>query len=129
MSNSSLPCAVDPGADDVGGHQVGGELDAREGAAHDLGERLDGQRLGYAGDAFEQHVALGEQADQHPLDEQILTDDDPLDLEDRALEGVNLLLEAPVVGRCGVRSGLRRGITLRGALPGKSSGALRRPTR
>ena len=35
-------------------------------------------------------MALGQQADQHPLDELVLTDDDPLDLEDRPLEGVNL---------------------------------------
>ena len=74
-----LALTVDPGADDVGGHQVGGELDTREGTTHDLGERLDRQRLGHAGHTFQQHVPLGEQADQHPLDQLVLADDDPLD--------------------------------------------------
>ena len=85
-----LALPVDAGADDVGGHQVGGELDAGERAADHLGEGLDGQRLGHAGHTLEQHVALGEQADQHPLDQPVLADDDPLDLEDRALQGVHL---------------------------------------
>ena len=35
-----------------------------EGAAEHLGERLDGQRLGEAGHALEQHVAAGEQRDE-----------------------------------------------------------------
>jgi hypothetical protein len=79
-------------------------------------------------------VALGQQADEHALDELVLADDDPLDLEDRALQGVDLLLEAPIVGRRGVRSGRTGGVTLRGALPGRGlsrepSGALLRPTR
>ncbi len=130
-----LALAVDAGTDDVGGHQVGSELDTREGAAHDLGERLDRQRLGDTGNALEQHMALGEQTHQHPLDELVLADDDPLDLEDGSLEGVHLLLKATVVGRRGVRAALSRGITLRGALlpgrglPREPSGALRRPTR
>ena len=85
-----LALPVDAGTDDVGGHQVGGELDAGERAADDLGEGLDRQRLGHAGHTFEQHVPLGEQADQHPLDEQVLADDDPLDLEDRPFQGVHL---------------------------------------
>ena len=59
----------------------------------------------------------------------VLADDDPLDLEDGPLEGVNLLLETSVVDRCRVGAGRTRGITLRGALPGISSGALRRSTR
>jgi len=44
---------VDPGADDVGGHQVGGELDAGKRAADHAGEGLDGQRLGYPGHTLE----------------------------------------------------------------------------
>jgi hypothetical protein len=70
--------------------------------------------------------ALGEQTDQHPLDQQVLADDDPLDLEDGPLEGVDLLLKPAVIGRCCVGTGR---ITLRRALSGKPSGALRRPTR
>ena len=116
MSNSSLALAVDPGADDVGGHQVGGELDAGERTADDLGEGLDGERLGDAGHAFEQHVPLGQQADQHALDQPVLADDDSLDLEDRAFQGVHLGLQAP-----GVRAAARPAwvfgrVTLRRAL-------------
>ena len=77
---------VDPGAEQVGGHQVGGELDPGEGPADHPGERLDGQRLGHPGDALDQQVPLGQQADQHPLDQPVLPDDHPLDLEDRALQ-------------------------------------------
>jgi hypothetical protein len=72
-------------------------------------------------------MALGEQADQHPLDELILADDDPLDLEDRPLEGVHLVLKATVGGRSLSGTSLRE--ALRRGLPGETSGALRRPTR
>ena len=34
---------------------------------HGRRERADGQGLGQAGHAFEQHVAVGEQADQQPV--------------------------------------------------------------
>ena len=44
-------------------------------------------------------MALGQQADQHPLDQLVLADDDPLDLEDRPLQGVDLLREAAVALR------------------------------
>ena len=77
---------VDPGADDVGGHQVGGELDAGERAADDPGQRLHGEGLGHAGHALEQAVAAGQQRDEHPLDHPVLADDDPLDLEQGPLQ-------------------------------------------
>lgn len=83
-----LALPVDAGTDDVGGHQVGSELDTRERAANDLRKRLDGQRLGDAGHTFEQHVALGQQTDQHPLHELVLAHDDALDLEDGPFQGV-----------------------------------------
>ena len=85
-----LALPVDPGADDVGGHQVRGELDAGERPADHSGEGLHGQRLGHTGHTLEQHVALGQQADQHALDELVLADDDPLDLEDGSFQGVHL---------------------------------------
>ena len=50
------------GADDVGRHQVGRELDAVELEVDRLRERLDQQRLGEAGHAAQQHVAAGEEA-------------------------------------------------------------------
>ena len=42
--------------------------------------------LATPGHALEQHVAAGEQRDEHPLDHPVLADDDPLDLEQRPLE-------------------------------------------
>ena len=65
----------DHGADDVAGQQVGRELDALELHAQRLAERLDEERLGEAGHALEQHVAVGEQGDQQALDDDILADD------------------------------------------------------
>ena len=53
---------VDAGADDVGGHEVGRELQAGERAADRAGQRLDGERLRDAGHTLEQAVAAGEQA-------------------------------------------------------------------
>ena len=40
------------------------------------GQRLHRERLGQAGHAFEQHVAVGQQADDQPLDQVGLADDD-----------------------------------------------------
>ena len=77
---------VDAGADDVGGHQVGGELQAGERAADRRRQGLDGQGLRHAGHALEQHVAAGQQGDEHALDQAVLADDDPLDLEQHPLQ-------------------------------------------
>ena len=49
-------------------------------------QRLDRQRLRHAGHALEQHVAPGQQRDEHPLDQAVLTDDDALDLEQHPLQ-------------------------------------------
>ncbi len=86
VSKVSMPGLVDAGADDVGGHQVGGELQAGELPADDRGQRLDGERLGDAGHPLEQDVPAGQQGDEHPLDQAVLADDDPLDLEEGALD-------------------------------------------
>ena len=110
--------AVDPGADDIGWHQVGGELDTRERAAHHLGERLDGQRLSHPGNTLEQDVPLGQQAHQDALDELVLADDDPLDLEDRPFQGVH-------IGGQSVTGGRRRGGCARSVVAGGAHG---RPT-
>ena len=58
------------------GQQIGRELDAMELGLHRRRERADGQRLGQAGHAFEQDVAVGEQADEQPVHELFLADDD-----------------------------------------------------
>ena len=78
---------VDAGADQVGGDQVGRELDALELAADGRCERLDGQRLGQTGYALHQQVAPGEQRHRHPLEQLVLTDDDLLDLVEHPLHG------------------------------------------
>ncbi len=46
---------------------------------HRRRERADGKRLGEPGDTFEQHVAVGEQADEQPVHELFLADDDARD--------------------------------------------------
>ena len=71
---------------DVGRHEVGGELQADEGSAHDAGERGHGQRLGDAGHAFEQTVPAGEKTDEGSLDHAVLAHDHALDLEQGVLE-------------------------------------------
>ena len=77
----------DPGADDVAGHEVGGELQAGERAADDVGQRADGEGLRDTGHALEEHVTARHEAHEHPLDHVVLADDDALDLEQRTLEG------------------------------------------
>jgi hypothetical protein len=76
----------DPGPDDVARHQVRGELQPGEPAADHLGQGADGERLGHSRHALEQAVPAGEQGDQHPLDQVVLADHDPLHLEQRVLE-------------------------------------------
>ena len=49
-------------------------------AVDDVGEGADEHRLAQAGHAFEQRVAVGDQADQRLPDEVVLADDDALDL-------------------------------------------------
>ena len=63
-------------ADDVGGHQVGRELDALGVEAQYLAQRLHQQRLGEAGDADQQGMAAGQQRDERALDHLVLAEDD-----------------------------------------------------
>ena len=72
-------------AGDVGRQQVGRELDAAEGAADALGERLGEHRLADARHVLDQDVSLAQQGDEgHPhLD--VLADDHALDVGDDAL--------------------------------------------
>ena len=58
------------------GQEIRGELDAIELGLHRRGERAHGERLGQARNAFEQHVAVGQQPDQQALDQLFLADDD-----------------------------------------------------
>ena len=77
---------VDARADEVGRHQVGGELQAYEGPADRVREGLDRERLGETRNALDEAVTLGEQAHEDALDHSVLPDDDPLHLEERTLE-------------------------------------------
>ena len=51
-----------------------------------LRQRLDRQRLGQARHAFEQDVAVGQQADEQPVDQVALADDDVADLLAQAVQ-------------------------------------------
>ena len=66
----------DHAADDVGGHQIGRELDAGVAQAQGAREGAQQRGLAEAGDAFQQHVAGREQADQNAIDDALLADDD-----------------------------------------------------
>ena len=80
----------DGGAGDVGGHQVGGELDPFRLQVERPGEGAGQGRLAEPGDALEQRVAAGDQADQGAADRLGLADhrlaDGGLDLVGDALE-------------------------------------------
>ena len=65
----------DFGAGDVGGHQVGGELDALKLKVERLRDGFDQQGLGEAGSAGEQAVTTGEEGEQDLLDDVFLSDD------------------------------------------------------
>ena len=65
---------------DVGGHEVGRELDAREAAVERARERAHEQRLAEARHAFEQHVPAGQERGQRLLDHVVLADDHLVDL-------------------------------------------------
>ena len=66
----------DVGADDVGGHQVGRELDAGEVELERGGEGAHEHRLAQAGQPFQQQVAVGQQGDERVAHHVALPDDD-----------------------------------------------------
>ena len=63
-------------AGDVGGHEVGRELDALELEMKDLRDGFHEQRLGQAGRAGDQAMPAGKQRDEQLLDHVLLADDD-----------------------------------------------------
>ncbi len=67
-------------AQDVGRHQVGRELDAREVQVERLGQRAHQQRLAQARHAFQQAVPADEQAGEHAVDDVVVPDDHAADL-------------------------------------------------
>ena len=86
VSNVPSCWAVDARADEVRRDEVGRELDAGERSAEHSRGRLDRQGLGETGHAFDEQVALRQQADEHTLEHRVLPGDDPADLEERLLE-------------------------------------------
>ena len=71
---------VDQRADQIGRQQIGRELQALEAGLNAGRQRFHGQRLGQPGHAFEQDVAVREQAEQKPIDQIFLADDDVANL-------------------------------------------------
>ncbi|MCH8977691.1 MAG: glycosyltransferase family 4 protein, partial [Armatimonadetes bacterium] len=63
------------GADDVGGHEVRGELDAIEREIERLGERGDHQRLGEPRHALQQHMPAGEEGHEQLVEHVLLAED------------------------------------------------------
>jgi len=78
-------------ADDVGRHQVRRELDAAEAKVERLGHGAHQHRLAEAGNALQERVRPGQEADERLSHELVLSDDEPADL---ALDGGRQLREA-----------------------------------
>ena len=74
------------GAGDVGRKQIGGELDAPHRAAERGGERFDERGLGDARHAFEQHVAVRQERDEHQRRPRARSDVDARDFAPHHLE-------------------------------------------
>jgi hypothetical protein len=85
-------------SDDVGGHEVRSELDARIFEVQDAAERSEQRGFAEAGYAFEQNVAAGEEADEDAIDHLLLADDDFADLIAHLIEVAGGELE----GRAGM---------------------------
>ena len=77
---------VDARAHEVGGNEVGRELQPGEAAAEDARDRLRGERLRETGRTFEQAVASCEPAHEEPFDHEILSHEHALRFEQRFLE-------------------------------------------
>ena len=85
---------------DITRHEVGRELDAREGQMQNVGDRRHDLGLADTGNTLEQHVSLGKQADQSAVDDFIVTDDDLGDLFLDQLEAFGELTDL-IVDLCG----------------------------
>ena len=119
---------VDPGADEVGRHQVGGELDPVELPADRPGERLHGQRLGQAGHALDEDVPAGQQRDQQPLEQHVLADDGLLDLVQHLLHRVGRRRPDRWAGGVSTGPSFASSVDRSGHCCGSLAAAARRPT-
>ena len=86
------------GSGDVGGHQVGGELDPLETQVHDPRDGADQQRFRQARHADQQAMAPAQQGDDHFLDHLMLADDHLADLLGHAFVGGRDFLDGLGVG-------------------------------
>ena len=105
---------VNLGANQIGGQQIGRELDAMADSAHRARQRIDRQRLGQPRHALEQNVAVSDQADQQATKQRALADNHALDFgrdgmepisrvgERRRLRGVAHEVLGPCPGRASV---------------------------
>ncbi len=91
----------DIGAGDVGGHEVGGELDAFEGEVEDVGDGFDEERFGEAGDADEEDVSLTEHGGEDLFDDFGLSDDDFAELLGHGFVGTVELLDGVKIAGIG----------------------------
>ena len=78
-AESAILRVVDHGSNDIRGQHVGRELQAFELHIHAARQCFQGQRLSEARHSLQQHMAIGEQSDQQPVDQVLLTHDDPAD--------------------------------------------------
>src|SRR5690606_5245004 len=85
---------VDVRADQVARQEVRRELDAPERPADRLRESRHGERLREPGQAFEEHVAVGEEGDQQAVDQFRLADDHLLHRAAEVLQHAAVLLDA-----------------------------------
>jgi len=76
---------VDHDAGDVGGEQIGGELNALPGAGDRVGDRLRQAGLAGARDVVEEQMSLGEQAAQGEADLFTLAADHLIDVVDQCV--------------------------------------------
>jgi hypothetical protein len=88
---------IDLGAGQIGGQQIGGELNTMEITLDALAQHLDRARLGQTGGAFDQQMPVREQRDQQAVHETVLPDDA---LGDERLQGRDGILGRHVDACC-----------------------------
>ena len=92
-SAAAFVVVEDVRAGDVGGHQVGGELNPLELDIKDAGDRADGECFGEAGHTDEKAMSAGEDGGENLLDDGALADDDLLELIHHELAVLTELFE------------------------------------
>ncbi|EXI75083.1 MAG: hypothetical protein AW07_01317 [Candidatus Accumulibacter sp. SK-11] len=110
-------------ADDIGRHQVGGELDTPCLAGKSPCQSLDQQRLAQTRHALDQDMRICEESDQHLLDHGLLTDHRFRHLAAQRAEPLGGLLQ--LVCRQG-GDGTVHGGLLKGHVPVRAGCALHR---